>query len=85
MNTLMIITLSVAVPVYALLWHNQDVHSQKEGSSRLERELLWPRRKRSNKHNQRTILVLFWFSLSCGLTPITSLAAEPQFGLSWFF
>jgi len=40
MNTLMIITFAVAAPVYALLWHNQDAHPQKEGSSKLERELL---------------------------------------------
>jgi len=37
MNTLMIITLSVAVPVYALLWHNQDAHPQKKGSHVLRR------------------------------------------------
>jgi len=81
MNTLMIITFAVAAPVYALLWHNQDAHPQKEGSSKLERELLWPRRKPSNKHNQRFTLVLFWLSLSCGLAAITSLAAESQFEL----
>jgi len=39
MNTLMIITLTVGVSVYALCWHNQDAHSQKEKSQNPEREL----------------------------------------------
>jgi hypothetical protein len=44
MNTLLIIALAVAMPVYALLWHNQPAHPQKQESSWLEQELLRPRR-----------------------------------------
>lgn len=32
MNTLLIITLAVAVPVYALLWHNQSARNQRENN-----------------------------------------------------
>lgn len=51
MSTLMIITLALATPVCALFWHNQDAHPQKDQSHSPERELLWPRRKLSNKHH----------------------------------
>ena len=44
MNTFLIIAVAVGIPVYALLWHNQPARTQKEESSRLARELLWPRR-----------------------------------------
>jgi hypothetical protein len=36
MNTLLVITLAVAIPVYALLWHNQSVRTQKEKTSAIE-------------------------------------------------
>ena len=36
MNTLMIITLAVAIPVYALLWHNQPARTQCEKPRAIE-------------------------------------------------
>ena len=36
MNTLLIIALAVAMPVYALLWHNQPGRAQKEKAIAIE-------------------------------------------------
>ena len=36
MNTLVVITLAVALPAYALLWHNQPAHTQEEKTSAIE-------------------------------------------------
>jgi hypothetical protein len=36
MNTLLAITLTIAVPVYALLWHNQPARAQKEKATAIE-------------------------------------------------
>ena len=79
MNTLMMITLTVGVSVYAVYWHNQDAHLNKQGSLKLERELLWPRRKPGNKQNQRLAFVLFWFGLAWYLAGMSLVAAEPPF------
>jgi len=39
MNTLLVITLAVALPAYALLWHNQPARTQKEKTSAVEAAL----------------------------------------------
>ena len=36
MNTLLIVALAVAMPVYALLWHNQPGRAQKEKAIAIE-------------------------------------------------
>jgi hypothetical protein len=36
MNTLLVITLAVAIPVYALLWHNQPARTQGEKTTAIE-------------------------------------------------
>lgn len=36
MNTLLVITLAVAIPVYAVLWHNQPARAQKEKTTAIE-------------------------------------------------
>ena len=36
MNTLLVITLVVAIPVYALHWHNQPARAQSEKPSAIE-------------------------------------------------
>lgn len=36
MNTLLVITLAVAIPVYALHWHNQPARPQREKTSAIE-------------------------------------------------
>jgi hypothetical protein len=36
MNTLLMITLAVALPVYALLWHNQPARTQRDKTSAIE-------------------------------------------------
>jgi hypothetical protein len=36
MNTLLVITLAVAIPVYALHWHNQPARAQKEKTTAIE-------------------------------------------------
>ena len=36
MNMLLVITLAVAIPVYALHWHNQPARTQKEKTTTIE-------------------------------------------------
>jgi hypothetical protein len=36
MNTLLDITLIIAIPAYALLWHNQSARAQKEKATAIE-------------------------------------------------
>lgn len=36
MNMLLTITLAVAIPAYALLWHNQPARTQKEKTTAIE-------------------------------------------------
>jgi hypothetical protein len=36
MNTLLVIALAVAIPVYALFWHNRPVRMQKEKTTAIE-------------------------------------------------
>ncbi len=36
MNTLLVITLAIALPAYAVLWHNQPAHTQGEKTTAIE-------------------------------------------------
>jgi len=39
MNTFLMITLAIAIPAYALLWHNQPAQRQKEKATPIEAAL----------------------------------------------
>ena len=50
MNTLLLITLAIAIPAYALLWHNQPARTEREKTRAIEAALTflfnpyWPTR-----------------------------------------